>query len=114
MDLDGNPVREVEVPTCPDALAALLRGYEAELERVGMGAGPVSEWLVRGPAAHGIDAVLMETRQVHKALSAMMVKTDRNDARGLAHLLRVGWFRPVLVKAASAREQSATTRFAAA
>jgi transposase len=100
-------VREVEVPSCPDALAALLRGYEAELERVGMEAGPMSEWLVRGLAEHGIDAVLMETRQAHKALSAMTVKTDRNDARGLAHLLRMGWFRPVHVKAASAREQRA-------
>jgi transposase len=107
MDHDGNLVREVEVPSCPDALAALLRGYEAELERVGMEAGPMSEWLVRGLAEHGIDAVLMETRQAHKALSAMTVKTDRNDARGLAHLLRMGWFRPVHVKAASAREQRA-------
>lgn len=107
MDLDGSLVREVEVPTCPDALAALLRGYEAKLERVGMEAGPMSEWLVRGLAEHGIDAVLMETRQAHKALSAMTVKTDRNDARGLAHLLRMGWFRPVHVKAVSAREQRA-------
>jgi transposase len=81
--------------------------YEAELERVGMEAGPMSEWLVRGLAEHDIDAVLMETRQAHKALSAMTVKTDRNDARGLAHLLRMGWFRPVHVKAASAREQRA-------
>jgi len=51
--------------------------------------------------------VLIETRQAHKALSAMTVKTDRNDARGLSHLLRMGWFRPVHVKALSAREQRA-------
>jgi transposase len=67
----------------------------------------MSEWLVRGLASHGIDAVLMETRQAHKALSAMTIKTDRNDARGLAHLLRMGWFSPVHVKAVSAREQRA-------
>jgi transposase len=107
MDQDGHLVRDVEVPSCPDALAALLRGHEAELERVGMEASPMSEWLVRGLAEHGIDAVLMETRQARKALSAMTVKTDRNDARGLAQLLRMGRFRPVHVKATSARGQRA-------
>jgi transposase len=107
MDHDGHLVREVEVPTCPDALAEVLRDYAGRLARVGLEAGPMSEWLVRGLAGRGVEAVLMETRQAHKALSAMTVKTDRNDARGLAHLLRMGWFRPVHVKAVSAREQRA-------
>ncbi|RKK00102.1 IS110 family transposase [Pseudoroseomonas wenyumeiae] len=107
MDHEGHLLREVEVATCPDALAEFLRGYADGLERVGLEAGPMSEWLVRGLAGHGIEAVLMETRQAHKALSAMTVKTDRNDARGLAHLLRMGWFRPVHVKTVSAREQRA-------
>lgn len=107
MDHDGGLVREAEVPTCPDALAAALKTCPGQLERVGLEAGPMSEWLVRGLASHGVEAVLMETRQAKKALSAMTVKTDRNDARGLAHLLRMGWFRPVHVKAASAREQRA-------
>jgi transposase len=46
----------------------------------------------------------METRQVRAALKASLVKTDRRDARGIAQLLRMGWFRPVHVKTASARE----------
>lgn len=107
MDHEGHLLREAEVATCPDALAEFLRGYADEFEQVGLEAGPMSEWLVRGLAGHGIEAVLMETRQAHKALSVMTVKTDRNDARGLAHLLRMGWFRPVHVKAVSAREQRA-------
>jgi transposase len=107
MDYEGDLVREVEVATCADAVADVLRGYRDQLERVGLEAGPMSEWLVRGLAMHAIEAVLMETRQAHKAMSAMTNKTDRNDARGLAHLLRMGWFRPVHVKAVSAREQRA-------
>jgi transposase len=107
MDHEGRLVREIEVATCPDAVADVLRVYQDQLERVGLEAGPMSEWLVRGLAKHAIDAVLMETRQAHKALSAMTIKTDRNDARGLAHLLRMGWFRPVHVKAVTAREQRA-------
>jgi transposase len=107
MDHNGTLVHEAEVPTCPDALADLLPAHRGHLERVGLEAGPMSEWLVCGRAGHGIEAVLIETRQAKKALSAMTVKTDRNDARSLAHLLRMGWFRPVHVKAACAREQRA-------
>lgn len=107
MDQDGQLVREVKVRTCPAALAAMLAGCDGRFERIGLEAGPLSEWLVRGLAKLGVDSVLIETRQAHKALSAMTVKTDRNDARGLAHLLRMGWFRPVHVKSISAREQRA-------
>ena len=49
-------------------------------------------------------AVLLETRHVKAALSAMIVKTDRKDARGIAQLLRMGWFRPVHCKSAPAQE----------
>ena len=52
----------------------------------------------------GFEAVLLETRHVKAALSAMIVKTDRNDARGIAQLLRMGWFRPVHAKTAAAQE----------
>jgi transposase len=107
MDHDGHLLREVDVPTCPEALGQVLREHQSRLERVGLEAGPMSEWLIRGLAGLGVNAVLMETRQARKALSAMTVKTDRNDARGLAHLLRMGWFRPLHVKAVSAREQRA-------
>jgi transposase len=105
MSLDGIICREAVVPTDPDAIAACLAMDQQKLERIGLEAGPLSEWLVRGLAAHGITAVLMETRQIRAALSAMIVKTDRKDARGMAHLLRMGWFRPVHVKTMDAREQ---------
>jgi transposase len=105
MSLDGTILREVIVTTDPDAIATCLAVDQERLERVGLEAGPLSEWLVRGLADYGITAVLMETRQVRAALSAMIVKTDRKDARGMAHLLRMGWFRPVHVKTMDAREQ---------
>jgi transposase len=105
MSLDGTILREAVVTTEPDAIATWLAAESERLERIGLEAGPLSEWLVRGLADHGITAVLMETRQVRAALSAMIVKTDRKDARGMAHLLRMGWFRPVHVKTIDAREQ---------
>lgn len=107
VDRDGAIVLETVVASDPDAIAARLRPYAAFLCRIGLEAGPLSEWLVRGLAAHRLTAVLMETRHVRAALSAMIAKTDRNDARGMANLLRMGWFRPVHVKTMDAREQRA-------
>ena len=65
------------------------------MKRIGLEAGPLSAWLHAGLKRAGIDTVLLETRHVKAALSAMMVNTIRKDARGLAQLIRMGWFRPV-------------------
>ncbi len=62
---------------------------------------------VRGHSRHNFDAILMETRHVRAALSARVAKTDRNDTRGMANLLRMRWFRPVHVKSLDAREHRA-------
>jgi transposase len=67
-------------------------------------AGPLSQWLHRGLANAGLDVVLMETRQVKGALKAMPIKTDCRDAVGIARLLHLGLFRPVLRKSVSAQE----------
>ena len=72
--------------------------------RVGLEAGPLSQWLHAGLTAAGFAAVLLETRHVKAALSAMVVKTDRKDARGIAQLLRMGWFRSVHRKSPDAQE----------
>src|SRR5215469_6272337 len=88
-------------------LSASWMRTEGWYSSVGLEAGPLSEWLARGLAQAGLDAVLMEMRQVRAALSAMVAKTDRNDARGMAQLLRMGWFRPVHRKTMNAREQRA-------
>jgi transposase len=105
VDQDGELIRETVVSTDADAIVEALADHRADLERVGLEAGPMAEWLVRGFDRHGLQVVQMETRQVHVALSASAVKTDRNDARGIANLLRMGWFKPVHVKTATARER---------
>ena len=107
MARDGTIIQEAVVPSDPTALATCLAEHRDRLERIGLEAGPLSEWIVRGLADYGLTAVLMETRHVRAALSAQIVKTDRKDARGMAHLLRTGWFRPVHVKTMDAREQRA-------
>jgi transposase len=104
VDATGRIVREAKAASEPEALAAFLAGLGVAVSRVGLEAGPLSQWLHDGLAAAGHEVVLLETRHVKAALSAMTVKTDRKDARGIAQLLRMGWYRPVHRKSAPAQE----------
>lgn len=104
VDAGGRMIREAKVASEPEALVRFLRGLALPLARLGLEAGPLSQWLHAGFTAAGFAVVLLETRHVKAALSAMVVKTDRKDARGIAQLLRMGWFRPVHCKAPSAQE----------
>ena len=72
--------------------------------RIGLEAGPLSQWLHAALTQAGYEVVLLETRLGKAALSAMTVKTDRRDARGIAQLLRMGWYRPVHCKTLPSQE----------
>jgi transposase len=104
LDATGKIVKEAKVASEPEALTTFLTGLNLPLTRIGLEAGPLSQWLHAALVKAGFEAVLLETRHVKAALSAMIVKTDRRDARGIAQLLRMGWFRPVHCKSAPAQE----------
>ena len=101
VDASGKIVREAKVASEPEALVDFFRQLGLPVVRIGLEAGPLSQWLHAGLSAAGFEAVLLETRHVKAALSAMVVKTDRKDARGIAQLLRMGWFRTVHRKSVS-------------
>ena len=104
VDGTGKIVRERKVASEPDGLVAFFRDTGLTFTRIGLEAGPLSQWLHAGLARAGLPAILVETRHVKAALKAMTVKTDRNDARGMAQLMRMGWFRPVHVKTLPAQD----------
>src|SRR3982751_2687003 len=104
VDATGRILREGKVASEPEALVAWFRGLGLEVTRIGLEAGPLSQWLHAGLSEAGLEAVPLETRHVKAALSAMVVKTDRKDARGIAQLLRMGWYRPVHRKSPPAQE----------
>jgi len=93
-----------EVSSEPEALVAFFEALGFAVKQIGLEAGPLSQWLFAGLKRAGFDTVLLETRHVKAALSAMTVKTDRKDARGLAQLIRMGWFRPVHTKSMGSQE----------
>lgn len=88
VDAAGRIVREAKAASEPEALVRFFRRVGVQVARIGLEAGPLSQWLHAGPSEAGLEAVLLETRHVEAALSAMAVKTDRKDARGIAQLLR--------------------------
>src|SRR5258708_18477435 len=94
----------LKVASDPDALVRFFLGLATGVARIGLEAGPLAQWLYGGLAAAGFEVVVLETRHVKAALSAMVIKTDRKDARGIAQLLRMGWFRPVHAKSPAAQE----------
>jgi len=107
VDANGKIVREGKVASEPDALIAWLKGLKLELTRIGLEAGPLSQWLYAAMRQAGFAVELLETRHVCAALKTMPVKSDRNDARGIAQLMRLGWFRPVHCKSMAAQETRA-------
>ena len=107
VDATGRIVREAKVASEPEALVAWFRGLGCEIVRVGLEAGPLSQWLYAAMRDAGLAVELLETRHVRDAFKAMPVKTDRNDARGIAQLMRLGWFRPVHCKSVPAQETRA-------
>jgi transposase len=104
VDASGKILREAKVASEPEALIAWFRSLGFGLERIGLEAGPLSQWLFAAMKRAGLAVELLETRHVSDAFKAMPVKSDRNDARNIAQLMRLGWFRPVHCKSMGAQE----------
>jgi len=104
VDEAGKVVRDLKVASEPAALIEYFRGCGLALERIGLEAGPLSQWLCAGLRAAGLQVVCLEARQVKAALSAQKNKTDRNDARGIAQIVRTGWYQEVHIKSQRAQE----------
>jgi transposase len=98
VDETGKIVREVKVASEPQALLAVLRNATHCFKRIGLEAGPLSQWLHGALAEAGLPVICVETRHMRALLKAQINKTDRNDARGMAQMMRVGLYRPVHVK----------------
>jgi transposase len=103
VDETGTMVREARVSSEPEALVALFHGLGLVVERIGPEACSLSAWLHESLVAAGLPAVCIETRRAKAAMGAMPNKTDRNDARGLAQIIRTGWYRAVHVKSPTCR-----------
>ncbi len=107
VDEAGTICCEGKVPSHPEDLARLLGDPAWRLVRVGLEAGPLSQWLFSGMAETGLPVICIETRHTKAFLKAQVNKSDRNDARGIAQMMRVQLFRPVHVKTLTSQKHRA-------
>lgn len=103
VDESGRIVKEARAASEPGALGEALREVDVPLERIGLEACSLTAWLHDGLHAEGLPAICIETRQANAAMKTMPNKTDRNDARALAQIMRTGWYRQVHVKSRQCR-----------
>ena len=104
VDATGKICREGDALSDSEALVGWFATFGTELELIGLEAGPLSQWLYAEMTAKGLTCQLIETRHVRTAFKIMPVKTDKKDARGIAQLMRLGWFRAVHCKSQPAQE----------
>ncbi len=98
VDADGTICREGKTQTNPEEIGRYIASCNLPMSRIGLEAGNLSIWLYHELTAAGLPLVCMETRHAKAALAAQNMKTDRNDARGLAQIVRTGWYKVVHVK----------------
>jgi len=103
VDDAGRIVCEARAASEPEALVAFFGVCGMAMERVGLEACSLTAWLHQGLTEAGIPATCIEARRAKAAMGAMPNKTDRNDARGIAQIMRTGWYRAVHVKSPSCR-----------
>jgi len=104
LDETGKVCREMKVPSDPQDIVQVLKDPAWQIERIGLEAGPLSQWLFDGLAEAGLPVVCIETRHTKAFLKAQVNKSDRNDARGIAQMMRVNLFRPVHVKTVASQK----------
>lgn len=107
VDQTGKICREVKVTSHPDDLIVVLKDPAWNMERIGLEAGPLSQWLFEGLARAGLPVICIETRHTKAFLKAQPSKSDRNDARGIAQMMRVHLYRAVHVKTLTSQKRRA-------
>lgn len=108
MDAAGKVVREQSVASTPEAIAAMVKASGTEVERVSLEAGINSAWIARGLLEAKLPVIVIDATHAAAALkTGFRNKTDKNDARGIADLMRVNKFRGVSVKSVAAQRDHA-------
>ena len=110
LDESGSIVFEGDVPSRPADIARMLRRRAPHAIRIAFETGSLSNWLWHELRDLGFPVCCLDARHAKAALSMRMNKSDRNDARGLAEIVRMGWYREARVKSMESRQVHALSR----
>jgi transposase len=98
VDREGVVVWRGTCLSTPEEIAATIRTRAPGAVRIGLETGPLSTWHWHALKKMGLPVICIDARHAKAALSMQINKTDRNDAFGLAQIMRTGWYREVGVK----------------
>ncbi len=98
VDSAGKTVWQGKCLSTPEAVAAVINGRAPKAVRMGLESGPLSSWLWHSLSGMGLPVACLDARHAKAALNMQVNKTDKNDAAGIAHIVRTGWYREVQVK----------------
>ena len=98
VDDAGRRVWRGQCASDPERIEQVVRRYAGDDARIGLETGPMTPWLVHELRGRALDVTCLDARHARAALKMQINKTDRNDAEGLAQIMRTGWYRSVHVK----------------
>ena len=98
LDEQGQRVWRGRCASTPEAIEAVIRKHAPQAVRIGLETGPLTTWLWQALTDVGLPMTCLDARKAKAALNMRTNKTDANDAEGLAHLVRSGWYCEVRVK----------------
>src|SRR3954452_2236187 len=98
VDREGKALWRGSSFTTPEDIAAAVRAHAQGAVSIGFETGALSSWLCHGLKKIGLPIVCLDARHAKAVLSMQVNKSDRNDAFGLAQIVRTGWYREVGVK----------------
>jgi transposase len=95
---DGKIVWQGTCLSTPEGISSAVKAKAPNAIRIGLESGPLSTWHWHALKAEGLPIVCLDARHAKAALNMQMNKTDKNDAHGLAQIVKAGWYREVDVK----------------
>ncbi|MGY4294222.1 transposase [Bradyrhizobium sp. i1.4.4] len=98
VDENGVVIREGKALSEPEAIVAWLNESGLPIVKIGIEIGGLARWLYSELRAAGLHAVCIDPRRLRGVTKTMPIKTDRNDARAIAQVMRVGWYTVVHIK----------------
>ncbi len=107
---DGKILWQDDCVSKPEAIGKTIRKYAPDVEKIGLESGPLSTWHWHGLTDMGLPAICIDSYHAHGVLKLQMNKTDKNDAHGLAQIMRCGWYKAVQIKSFLSHESRALFR----
>jgi transposase len=104
VDENGDIIREGKALSEPEDIAAWLAAFEFSIAKIGLEIGGIARWLYAELRAKGLPVICIDPRRLRGVTKTMPVKTDRNDARAIAQVMRVGWYSVVHIKSGVSQE----------